>query len=72
MQAQKSETEKKENTTHHKRNGLTVSWKSKDVAVYVFPPSLLRLLRGVVVPGVLEKIVLEHAHQDGGQEPSEQ
>lgn len=46
--------------------------EAEDVAVHVLPARLLQLLGVLVVARVLDKVVLEHAQQDGGQEAGEQ
>ena len=46
--------------------------EAEDVAVHKLPPALLRVLGVLVVDCVLDEVVLEHAHEDGGQESGEQ
>mmetsp|Transcript_18486 Transcript_18486/g.45975 ORF Transcript_18486/g.45975 Transcript_18486/m.45975 type:complete len:697 (-) Transcript_18486:14-2104(-) len=56
----------------HRAEQRDVAREAEHVAVDILPPRLLRLLLHLVVARVLNEVVLQHAHQDSGQEPREQ
>ena len=57
---------------HQRAEEGAAGGEAEDVAVHELPPALLAVLGLLVVGRVLDKVVLEHAHEDGGQEAGEQ